>query len=160
MTNLSELSREPNRCPSAHDELPLRRPTPLEVVWRLDDPPPIPGACAGAPGMPWKPGSRGGGPQKLAAGLAWNIPSKILCSFPTRPPGYCQNQNVTKPVTARVQNAKALGLKMAARSSEVGCDTPQKWQRMASDDTVAEQFLQVRFDLRMTRREETQQETP
>jgi hypothetical protein len=88
----------------------------------------------------------------VAAG-ARNILSEIY-SFPNRAPGYCQNQNVTKTVTARVQNANALGLKMAARNSEVGCNTPQKWQRMASDDTVDEQFLQVRFDLRMARREE------
>ena len=39
--------------------------------------------------------------------------------------GHCQYQNVMKTVTARVQNANALGLKMVARSSEVGCDNPQ-----------------------------------
>src|SRR6516225_1248583 len=34
-----------------------------------------------------------------------------------------------KTVTARVQNANALGLKMAARSSEAGCAAPQTSQR-------------------------------
>jgi hypothetical protein len=86
-------------------------------------------------------------------------PRKFIV-FQTVPQVYCQNQNVTKTVTARVQNANALGLKMAARSSEVGCDTPQKWQRKASDDTVAEQFLQLRFDLRMARREENPTRVP
>jgi len=110
--------------------------------------------------MPWKPRSRGGGPQKLVAAGARNIPLEIFYSFPNRSPGYSQNQNVMKTVTAMVQNANALGLKMVARSSEAGCDTPQKWQRMAPEHTVAEQFLQVRFDLRMARRAETLQETP
>jgi hypothetical protein len=63
--------------------------------------------------------------------------------------GYCQNQNVMKTVTAKVQNANAPGLKMAARSSEFGCDTPQKSQRMAPDHTVAEHFLQERFAFRI-----------
>jgi hypothetical protein len=67
--------------------------------------------------------------------------------------GYCQNQNVMKTVTAKVQNANAPGLKMAARSSEFGCDTPQKSQRMAPDHTVAEQFLQERFAFRIAEME-------
>ena len=58
-----------------------------------------------------------------------------------------------KTVTAKVQNANAPGLKMAARSSEFGCDTPQKSQRMAPDHTVAEQFLQERFAFRIAEME-------
>src|SRR5215469_17714247 len=38
-TYLSWLSCEPKRCPLALDNLPLRRLTPLEVVWRPGDPP-------------------------------------------------------------------------------------------------------------------------
>src|SRR6516164_1095547 len=38
-TYLSWLSREPKRCPLALENLPLRRLTPLEVVWRPGDPP-------------------------------------------------------------------------------------------------------------------------
>src|SRR6516165_1463201 len=39
MTNLSGLSREPNRRSLAHENWPLRRLTPVEVVWRSGDPP-------------------------------------------------------------------------------------------------------------------------
>src|SRR5215472_10333108 len=38
-TYLSWLSCEPKRCPLALENLPLRRLTPLEVVWRPGDPP-------------------------------------------------------------------------------------------------------------------------
>jgi hypothetical protein len=40
--------------------------------------------------------------------------------------GAHQNQNVASSARTMAKNAKALGLKMAARSSEVGCDTPQR----------------------------------
>jgi hypothetical protein len=56
---------------------------------------------------------------------------------------YCQNQNVTSTARIRAKSAKALGLKMAARSSEVGCDSPQRWHRMAPGCTVAAQCRQV-----------------
>jgi hypothetical protein len=56
---------------------------------------------------------------------------------------YCQNQNVTRSARTRAKTANALGLKMAARSSEVGCDTPQRWHRGASGCTVAAQCRQV-----------------
>jgi hypothetical protein len=56
---------------------------------------------------------------------------------------YCQNQNVTRSARARAKNAKALGLKMAAWSSEVGYDTPQRWHRIAPGCTVAAQCRQV-----------------
>jgi hypothetical protein len=56
---------------------------------------------------------------------------------------YCQDQNVTSSARAKAKNAKALGLKMAAWSSEVGYDTPQRWHRIASGCTVAAQCRQV-----------------
>jgi hypothetical protein len=56
---------------------------------------------------------------------------------------YCQNQNVTSSARARAKSAKALGLKMAALSSEVGYDTPQRRHRIAPSCTVAAQCRQV-----------------
>jgi hypothetical protein len=56
---------------------------------------------------------------------------------------YCQNQNVTSSARARAKSAKALGLKMAALSSEVGYDTPQRRHRIAPGCTVAAQCRQV-----------------
>src|SRR5262249_16193054 len=39
MTHLSRPCREPNPWPLACENLPLRRLTPVEVVWRSSDPP-------------------------------------------------------------------------------------------------------------------------
>lgn len=53
------------------------------------------------------------------------------------------SQNVMSSARIRPNNTNALGLKMAARSSEVGCDTPQRLHRMAPGCTSVAQCLQI-----------------
>ena len=82
-TYLSWLSCEPKRCPLALDNLPLRRLTPLEVVWRSSRS--LAHEQLLAAGIPGRPGRRGGGPPKLVAAGARNIPAQDFDSFANRP---------------------------------------------------------------------------
>ena len=61
---------------------------------------------------------------------------------------YCQSKNATS--RARAKNAKALGLKIAARSSEVGCNTPQRWHWTAPGCTSPAQCLQMSLVKKIT----------
>src|SRR6516225_2545182 len=84
-TYLSSLSCEPKRWPLACENLPLRRLTPLEVVWRLGDPPVHyrPGVRARAAAFARRQDHTPGGPK--TAGVELRYPPSQICElFPER----------------------------------------------------------------------------
>ena len=74
--------RVPNLWPLAHENLPLRRLTPVEIVWRSSRS--LAHEQLLVAGIPERPGRRGGGPPKLVAAGARNIPAQDFDSFANR----------------------------------------------------------------------------